>query len=338
MNRQLIILLLENDELVDQYLEFVSQELGRIKIESIVEKIKKSSTVQKFLVECSRMGIRPGTKDFINCINQMRGFFFSGQETISIASVMLLGYWNIIIGAPLQLSDNNYLNRMFFSILDQCNNGKLHLNHRENLFERFFNHLNQISKEEFDQLMDMKTHEKVYFEDIFYKYALRDEKTQFRVVENLEIINQIANNVELLNDSKDEKKAVFYSSEIGQRFEITSPYIPGNKIKVINVDSQENVLAKVISCHVQRLDEITNLDAENEGYRNLLNRLEDLYETNPIAEISDLLINDLSKRYHTNLFENPWLWVIDFKIINNHNSLDTTTIARNVNWGELIAL
>ena len=43
MDRQLLILLFDNDELVDQYLEFASQELGRIKINSIVEKIKKKS-------------------------------------------------------------------------------------------------------------------------------------------------------------------------------------------------------------------------------------------------------------------------------------------------------
>ena len=43
MDRQLLILLFDNDELVDQYLEFASQELGRIRINSIVEKIKKSS-------------------------------------------------------------------------------------------------------------------------------------------------------------------------------------------------------------------------------------------------------------------------------------------------------
>ena len=42
MDRQLLILLFDNDELVDQYMEFASQELGRIRINSIVEKIKKS--------------------------------------------------------------------------------------------------------------------------------------------------------------------------------------------------------------------------------------------------------------------------------------------------------
>ena len=50
MDRKLLILLFDNDELVEQYLEFASQELGRIRINSIVEKIKKSSTIQKFLI------------------------------------------------------------------------------------------------------------------------------------------------------------------------------------------------------------------------------------------------------------------------------------------------
>lgn len=338
MNRQLLILLFENDELTDHFLEFASQELGRVKIESIVQKIKKSSTVQRFLIECSRARIKPGTKDFLACVNQMRGFFFSGQETISIASIMLLGYWNLNVGSPLLLSNNNYMNRMFFSILDQCNNGKLHINYNENLFERFFNHLNRIAEEEYNRLMNMKTHEKAYFEDIFYTSALKGEKTQFRVIENLFLINQNPNNVEFIKYSEDKEKAIFYSSEANHNFEITSPYIPGSKMKIINGHYKEkSTLAEVISCRVNRLDEISNSDAVNEGYLNLSNRLEDLYETNPIAEISDLLINDLSKRYHTNLFENPWLWAIDFKIINNDYSLDSNQ-ARTVNWGELVAL
>lgn len=307
MNRQLIILLLENDELVDQYLEFVSQELGRIKIESIVEKIKKSSTVQKFLVECSRMGIRPGTKDFINCINQMRGFFFSGQETISIASVMLLGYWNIIIGAPLQLSDNNYLNRMFFSILDQCNNGKLHLNHRENLFERFFNHINQISKEEFDRLMETKTLHEVFFDDVFFKAAENEKKIQFRAIDNLELINIFPNEVQYSHYNNDKKRAVFYSQKLNQNFEITPPYILNSTIDIINSFTDEKIKAKVTSCSLQRLADISYTDACNEGYNE--------FETDPEADIEDLLIDDLCKKYHTNLFENPRLWAIEFEII-----------------------
>ena len=58
MDRQLLILLFDNDELVDQYLEFASQELGRIKINSIVEKIKKSSTIQKFLINANNISTK----------------------------------------------------------------------------------------------------------------------------------------------------------------------------------------------------------------------------------------------------------------------------------------
>ena len=76
MDRQLLILLFDNDELVDQYLEFASQELGRIRINSIVEKIKKSSTIQKFLINANNISTRPSAKDYLTCINSIRGFIF----------------------------------------------------------------------------------------------------------------------------------------------------------------------------------------------------------------------------------------------------------------------
>ena len=150
MDRQLLILLFDNDELVDQYLEFASQELGRIRINSIVEKIKKSSTIQKFLINANNISTRPSAKDYLTCINSIRGFIFSNQETISIAAIFLVGLWNINIGAIWRLSDREYLNKMFFSILDNCKNRKLYINLRPNFFERFFDKINRESQEEID--------------------------------------------------------------------------------------------------------------------------------------------------------------------------------------------
>lgn len=345
MDRQLLILLFDNDELVDQYLEFASQELGRIKINSIVEKIKKSSTIQKFLINANNISTRPSAKDYLTCINSIRGFIFSNQETISIAAIFLVGLWNANIGAIWRLSDREYLNKMFFSILDNCNNGKLHINHQPNFFERFIDKINRESQEEIDRLMEMKTFNNVFFDDVFFKAAKNGKKTEFRVIDNLDLINIIPNEVEYSSYNKDKKSVVFYSQKLNQNFEINSPYLVEGNIDIINKDTNEKLKARINYFFLQRLADISNMNAEDEGYEES-NKSFDIDST---VEISDLLKAYLAKKYHISLIENPWLWVINFEIISEDMSKTSVNIteekikslvelSREVDWSQLTAL
>ncbi len=66
----------------------------------------------------------------------------------------------------------------------------------------------------------------------FFKAAKNGKKTEFRVIDNLDLINIIPNEVEYSSYNKDKKSVVFYSQKLNQNFEINSPYLVEGNIDI----------------------------------------------------------------------------------------------------------
>lgn len=172
-----------------------------------------------------------------------------------------------------------------------------------------------------------------------------EKKTEFRVIDNLDLINIIPNEVEYSSYNKDKKSVVFYSQKLNQNFEINSPYLVEGNIDIINKDTNEKLKARINYFFLQRLADISNMNAEDEGYE----ESNESFDIDSTVEISDLLKADLAKKYHISLIENPWLWVINFEIISEDMSKTCVNIteekikspaelAREVDWSQLIQL
>ena len=184
-----------------------------------------------------------------------------------------------------------------------------------------------------------------FFDDVFFKAAKNGKKTEFRVIDNLDLINIIPNEVEYSSYNKDKKSVVFYSQKLNQNFEINCPYLVEGNIDIINKDTNEKLKARINYFFLQRLADISNMNAEDEGYEES-NKSFDIDST---VEISDLLKAYLAKKYHISLIENPWLWVINFEIISEDMSKTCVNIteekikspvelSREVDWSQLTAL
>lgn len=131
------------DKLLSEYISFATKELGTIKMNEIIKKLNKSNVVFKFIGEAKRLNTRLGTDDFVGCIHSSSSFFFSKAETISVASLSLLIKWNYEVGIPNGLSDNPFINKRIFSILEKCASFKTHIRSSVNFFDRFFDVLDK---------------------------------------------------------------------------------------------------------------------------------------------------------------------------------------------------
>jgi len=144
MNKEVYIQSCENEFLLKEFLQFAVTEFGTIKINEIINKVNSSGKVSKFLFEAKRINLRLGTEDFLGCIHASGSFIFSKAESISIAAIILLKKWDYEIGKPNAISDNVFLNKRFFSILDKCDCFKSHIKSAPDFFMRFYNHLEMI--------------------------------------------------------------------------------------------------------------------------------------------------------------------------------------------------
>ncbi|MEI6680675.1 MAG: hypothetical protein WCL21_18850 [Mariniphaga sp.] len=159
MDRELIIQMVPNTELLKIFFQYATKELGAIKMNEVIDKVNSSNKVSRFLQEAKRVNQRLGTDDFLGCIHSSRSFVFAKAETISVASIALIMKWNHEAGKPLQISDDTYLNKRFFSVLDRCDGFKTHVFGNLNFFERFFEYLANLLSNEFA---------KTYIEDKFF--------------------------------------------------------------------------------------------------------------------------------------------------------------------------
>lgn len=125
------------DELLNDYCSYYIQAFGQIEFEKIASKIQSSTKIDNFLKETIKAKVRPTATDFLAVIHSVLYFTFSKPEKISIASIILLSRWNKFVAIPNDLSDNIYLNRTFFNIIDKSNSFKFHLSSGDNFFEKF---------------------------------------------------------------------------------------------------------------------------------------------------------------------------------------------------------
>lgn len=124
-----------------EFVIFFERQYGEIKLKDIVEKVHTSKKCINFLRLTFDRKIRPGTDDYLTVIHSSSSFTFAKAETISMATAVLLHRWDDAIGKTLQTSDDFYLNKVFFSILEKCDRYKTHIATTSNFFTEFLLHL-----------------------------------------------------------------------------------------------------------------------------------------------------------------------------------------------------
>lgn len=316
MNRQTLILSLDHDLLFKEFILFATKELGTIKMNMIIKNVNSSVRVGKFLQEARRINLRLGTDDFLGCINSSSSFFFSKGETISIATISLLKKWDYEIGSPNGLSDDIYLNKVLFSILDKCDGLKTHMKSAPNFFERFNNHLIRIITLDIvkNNIPDIKT--EITFDSILCGAIKNKDKTEFRVIDNLEGINFTPDEWKL-NSYDKENGALFSNNFLGESILVQFPYKLGSNIKVINSSFPYLIefQIKITSFYLQRLKEVNQTDACREGFGAYKDKVEELYLQYPSSDAEYcLFLENWIEEHRMTLAMNGWLWVFEFKI------------------------
>lgn len=316
MRRETLILGIEHEELLKEFLLYASGNLGSIKMDEIIKKVNTSGVVSKFMYEAGRIDLRLGTDDFLACIHSSRSFFFSKAETISIATIVLLKKWNYQIGEPNGLSNDIYLNKIFFSILDKCDGFKVHLKSNPNFFDRFNEHLikNFTLKNLNYYIPEIKTD--ISFDSIFCNAIKTKEKTEFRVNHNLLEINLLPDEWKI--DSYDRLNgAYFLSNFLDEPVLVHFPYKPGSIINVYDSLYPSNVQfkIKIVSCYIQRLNKVNQTDAEKEGYGAYKEKIDKLFKKDPSLNAEYyLFIENWINEHGGSLARNEWLWVFEFEI------------------------
>lgn len=128
-------------DVLQVFVDFYQRQFGEIKAQDISVKVFTSKKVNKFLSEANYRKIKPGTTDYLTLIHSSSNFTFAKAETISLASLMLLHKWNIDVGIPNNLSNDYYLNTVFFSLLRKCDGFKTHISGNDNFFDRFYDYI-----------------------------------------------------------------------------------------------------------------------------------------------------------------------------------------------------
>ena len=316
MKRETLILGIEHEELLKEFLLYASGNLGSIKINEIIKKVNTSGVVSKFMYEAERVNFRLGTDDFLACIHSSRSFIFSKAETISIATIILLKKWNYQIGEPSGLSNDIYLNKIFFSILDKCDGFKVHLKSNPNFFNKFNEYLiKTITLKNINHYIP-ETKTDISFDSILCNAIKTKEKTEFRVNLNLFEINILPNEWKL--DTYNIEKGAFFSSNILEEPVLVHfPYKLGSIINVYNstypsiVDSK----IKIISYYIQRLNEVNQTDSEREGFGAYKVKIDELLKKDSSLDAEYcLFIENWINQYGGSLSRNEWLWVFEFEI------------------------
>lgn len=124
-----------------EFNNFFEKQYGEQKLQDIFKKVHTSNKANAFLRETFERRVRPGTDDFLIVINSSSSFLFAKAETISVAAAILLHKWDDAIGKTLQTSDDYYLNKVFFSILEKCAGTKTHISSGFDFFSEFFAYL-----------------------------------------------------------------------------------------------------------------------------------------------------------------------------------------------------
>jgi hypothetical protein len=130
--------------LVDEFYGFYRNDFGGLKFKEVYDKVNSSNKIKKLLSNAKRDRIRLGTDDYLLTIHSSSSFTFAKPETIFFASIMILSKWEDEVGTPNNISDDVYMNTMFFRLLSKCDKFKTHLTGGPNFFARLYSHLNKV--------------------------------------------------------------------------------------------------------------------------------------------------------------------------------------------------
>ena len=342
MRKETIILNIEHREVLNVFLLYASTELGKIKMEEIIEKVNSSNKVARFLIEAEKINLRIGVDDYLSCIHASTSFFFSKAEHIAIAAVALLMKWESRIGTLYGLSDDIYLNKIFFLILEKCNKYKTHINSKPNFFEKFndhiFNEVNKISNQ--NSLKVFKN--EVLFDDMMCKAIKNGLKTQFIVDDNLDIINFEPDKWELIGFESTEA-AILRNNLLNENIKIYFPYKLGETINVFNSSNTLIVDCKVriTSGYTMRLKELSETDAEKEGYGIYVDKIQELLSQDPSIDAKlGLLHDDCRRKFgYDCLVKNKWAFIFEFDYYDPlADLLKQEKALREVNWDDMIPI
>jgi hypothetical protein len=140
------LMFIKHNVLLREFVSFFLNEYGEKKVRDISKKVHTSNRVQKLFKQAREINAPLGTDDYLGTIHSILAFTFAKPETISFASVILLSKWENEVGSPLGIADEEYLNKMFFRILEKCNSFKTNLSGQPNFFNRFFTYLRSRQK------------------------------------------------------------------------------------------------------------------------------------------------------------------------------------------------
>lgn len=133
--------------MLDVFVSFYQKEYGELSTNEIAVKLYTSKKANKFLIETAQRKLRPGTNDYLAVVHSSSHFMFAKAEKICFASVMLLHKWNIEVGKPLGIADNEYLTAVFSSLITKASKYKAHISSTPNFFDRFKLYLESIATE-----------------------------------------------------------------------------------------------------------------------------------------------------------------------------------------------
>jgi hypothetical protein len=312
MDRQTLIFGFNHEVVLKEFILFATRELGTIKMNEIIKKVNTSGKVSKFLLEARRINARLGSDDFLECIHASSSFTFSKAETISIAAITLLIKWNHEIGIPNDLSDDVYLNKRLFSILDKCEGYKAHINSAPNFFERYYN---QIEKIFTLSVLDSTTsivNTEIYFDTTLCDAIKSGVKKEFRVIDNLDGIN-INPGLWTFKGSEQGRFAKLFNNSLEITRLIECPFQLKSIVKVYDNINPSKVHSeiKIRSCYLQKIKDVNDYDVRNEGYTEYHERINKLLEFDPTmdAELFFFRENWIEKIGREKFNDNIWLWV-----------------------------
>ena len=319
MNREKLILVFEHELLLKEFIVFATRELGTIKMNEIINKVNTSSKVSKFLIEARRINDKLGSEDFLACIHASSSFTFSKAEKISVAAIALLIKWNHEIGKPNCISDDIYLNKRFFSILDKCNGFKTHINSTSNFFERFYEQIDRLFTLRIIDSVIPKVNTEVYFDTTLCNAITSGWKREFRLNDNLDGIN--LNPSQWIYKGYEQGRFAKFNNdslEISRLIEL--PFQLKSIIKVFDYLNPSKVHSeiKINSCYLQKIKEVNNDDARNEGYEEYYERIQKKIELDPTMDTGLYIFREdwIEKIGRTEFDKNIWLWVYVFEKIN----------------------
>lgn len=140
MNEQLWINEVTFEDLTTDFESFYQQEFGSIETREVYEKViesKKIGNYLRFLVHNKTMTTG---KEVLTVIHSSRLFTLAKAEKIFLASVIILKVWRKGTKFEILKQNDEYFNTLFFQLLYQCDNYKLHSS-KLNFFARFYKHL-----------------------------------------------------------------------------------------------------------------------------------------------------------------------------------------------------